>query len=186
MKGLILIASTVLLTGCASTMGGPRSTATANLRDAAGRPAGTARLEQVSGGVHIVLEMTAMPPGAHGVHIHAIGKCDPPGFTTAGGHFNPGNRQHGTLNPQGPHAGDLPNITIEADGTGRMETLTDRVTLEGDGTSLFDADGSALVVHAGPDDFTTDPSGGSGARIACGVLVKQESPTGKPIGGSTY
>ena len=186
MKGLILIASIVLLTGCASTMGGPRATATANLGDPAGRPAGTARLEQVSGGVHVVLEMTAMRPGAHGVHIHAIGKCDPPGFTTAGGHFNPGNRQHGTLNPQGPHAGDLPNITIEADGAGRMETLTDRVRLEGDGTSLFDADGSALVVHAGPDDFTTDPSGGSGARIACGALVKQEPPTGKPPRGSTY
>jgi Cu-Zn family superoxide dismutase len=110
-----------------------------------------------------------------------VGKCEPPPFTSAGAHFNPGARQHGFLNPQGAHAGDLPNITIAADGTGRLETAADGLTLGMGATSLFDADGSAIVVHAAPDDFKTDPTGNSGARIACGIVVKTAPRASGPI-----
>jgi Cu-Zn family superoxide dismutase len=98
--------------------------------------------------------------------------CEPPAFTSAGGHVNPGGRQHGLQNPRGPHAGDLPNIRIEADGSGRLESLNDRITLGAGPTSLFDGDGSALVIHAAADDLQTDPTGNSGGRLACGVIVK--------------
>ncbi|MBI3825959.1 MAG: superoxide dismutase family protein [Candidatus Rokubacteria bacterium] len=148
--------------------------ATAELRTPAGEAVGAAVLTDLGDGVRVVLETKAMPPGAHAVHVHETGTCDPPDFTTAGGHFNPDRKQHGLLNPAGPHAGDLPNITIAADGTGRLESFTKRLTVGPGATSLFDADGSALVVHAQPDDFTTDPTGNSGARLACGVIVKAQ------------
>jgi len=171
-----VVASAVLmLAGCASTTqpGASGASATAELRDAKGQPAGTATLTQVGGAVRIVIDGRGMPPGPHGVHIHAVGKCDAPEFTTAGAHFNPDNKQHGTQNPQGAHAGDLPNLVVAADGAGRLETTTERITLGAGATSLFDADGSAIIVHAGPDDFKTDPTGNSGGRIACGVIVKR-------------
>jgi Cu-Zn family superoxide dismutase len=100
-----------------------------------------------------------------------VGKCDAPDFTSAGPHFNPTGKQHGALNPQGSHAGDLPNLNVGPDGTGRLETATEQITLGPGATSLWDADGSALVVHAAPDDFTTDPTGNAGGRIACGILT---------------
>ena len=164
------------LAACASLNAGRAvgTTATTELRNAEGRVLGTASFTQISAGVRIVLEVRGLPPGAKAVHIHEAGRCEGPAFATAGSHFNPDKRQHGLLNPQGPHAGDLPNITIDADGSGRLETTTDRVTLGGGPTSLFDGDGLALVVHGSPDDFKTDPTGNSGARIACGVIVKQQ------------
>src|SRR5439155_692784 len=110
--------------------------------------------------------VTPLARGATGVHVHAVGKCDGPDFTSAGPHFNPAGRQHGALNPQGAHAGDLPNIEVGADGKGRLESTTELMSLIGGTTSVFDADGSAIVVHAAPDDFRTDPTGNSGARIA--------------------
>jgi superoxide dismutase, Cu-Zn family len=172
-----------LLAGCAS-MGQPtttQNTATADLRDAAGMGVGTATFTQVGNTVRIVLAVRGLPPGVKGVHLHAVGKCEPPPFTSAGAHFNPGAKQHGSLNPQGAHAGDLPNITIAADGTGRLETATDGITLGTGATSLFDTDGSAIVVHAAPDDFKTDPTGNSGARIACGIVVKTAPRASGPI-----
>jgi Cu-Zn family superoxide dismutase len=109
--------------------------------------------------------------GEHGIHLHTTGKCEAPGFTSAGGHLNPTEHQHGSLNPAGPHVGDLPNIIVGPDGNGMIES---RLT----GTAadilanLFDADGTAIVLHAGPDDYKTDPSGNSGGRIACGALLR--------------
>ena len=166
----------LLLTGCASILSplSPASTAaTAEVRDASNQMVGQASLVEVTGGVRIVLEARDLPPGEKGVHLHAVGKCEPPGFASAGEHFNPQDKQHGLLNPAGPHAGDLANITIAANGTGRLETFTERVTLGAGANSLLDADGSALVIHADPDDFKTDPTGNSGARIACGVVTKK-------------
>ena len=152
---------------------GAAPTATAELMDVSGRDVGTAHLSEDSDGVRLLLEVHGLREGQKGVHIHETGSCEAPDFKSAGAHFNPAGKQHGTENPQGPHAGDLPNIEVKPDGTGRLDATTDRVTL-GEGTgSLFDADGSALVVHAGPDDYTTDPSGNSGDRIACAVITKR-------------
>jgi Cu-Zn family superoxide dismutase len=113
-----------------------------------------------------------LPSGKHGFHLHAVGKCDPPEFTTAGAHFNPGRKRHGLKSAQGPHAGDLPNLEVGADGSGKLEYVTKLVTLGSGPASLFDADGTALVIHANPDDDVTDPTGNSGGRIACGTLRK--------------
>ena len=174
MKDLTVPIALVLLAGCATVTPTKSSTATADLKDAGGRSVGTATLSEVPGGVRIVMEVKGLPPGPKGVHIHEAGKCEGPQFTSAGGHFNPEKKEHGTLNPRGPHAGDLPNITIAGDGNGRLETTTNRVTLGSGATSVFDADGSSLVIHAGPDDFLTDPTGNSGGRSACGVIVKKD------------
>jgi superoxide dismutase, Cu-Zn family len=176
-----------LLAGCAS-LGQPAATptaATAELKNASGQSVGTATFTQVGNAVRIVLVVHEMAPGPKGVHVHETGRCDPPGFTSAGAHFNPAGKQHGALNPQGPHAGDLPNITIGADGTGRLEATTDAFTLGPGSTSIFDADGSALVLHAAPDDLKTDPTGNSGARAACGVIVKSPSPGAQAPGTRT-
>lgn len=164
-----------LLAGCASISQPTtttQNTATADLKDAAGMGVGTATFTQVGNTLRIVLTVRGLPPGVKGVHLHAVGKCEPPSFTSAGAHFNPRGKEHGSLNPQGPHAGDLPNITVGPDGTGRLETAADGVTLGSGPTSLFDADDTAIVVHAAPDDFKTDPTGNSGARVACGIVVK--------------
>lgn len=167
------LAALALLAACAAIVPSSPRMATATLRDAQGRLVGTAIFTRVGSAVRIVLEARGLPAGAKGVHVHEIGRCDPPTFSSAGGHFNPDRRQHGLLNPAGPHAGDLPNLTVGADGTGRLETTTERFTLGSGPTSLLDADGSALIVHAAPDDFRTDPTGNSGARAACGVLVEE-------------
>jgi Cu-Zn family superoxide dismutase len=151
---------------------GAAPTASAELMDASGRDVGTAHLSEGSDGVRLLLEVHGLTAGQKGVHIHETASCEAPDFKSAGAHLNPAGKQHGTENPQGPHAGDLPNIEVKQDGTGRLDATTDRVTL-GEGTgSLFDADGSALVVHAGPDDYKTDPSGNSGDRIACAIIRK--------------
>jgi Cu-Zn family superoxide dismutase len=175
MRALIAVATSLLLAGCASMGGGAATdnTARADLKNAGGQPVGTATFTQVGSVVRVVLEVQGLPRGAHGVHVHAVGKCDGPDFASAGGHFNPANKQHGALNPQGAHAGDLPNIEVAPDGKGRLESTTEGFSLGSGTTTLFDADGSAIVVHAAPDDFKTDPTGNSGARIACGVIVKK-------------
>ena len=167
----------LLACACASLAPTPitDNVATAEVRNADGQVVGSATFTEVGGGVRLVLEMRGMPPGARAVHVHEVGKCEPPDFASAGRHLNPAGKRHGLLNPDGPHAGDLPNISIGPDGTGRLETMNDRLALRS-GAALLDDDGSSLVVHAAPDDFMTDPDGGSGARIACGVIVR--SPTG--------
>jgi Cu-Zn family superoxide dismutase len=172
MRRVVFVVLSALLAGCASMQPVGDTTATADLRTASGQTVGTAQLTQVGPGVRIVLEARGVPPGLHGLHIHAVGKCDPPDFNSAGGHFNPANKQHGALNPQGSHAGDLPNLNVGADGNGRLETASEQITLGSGAPSLWDADGSALVVHAAPDDFKTDPTGNAGARVACGVITK--------------
>ena len=150
----------------------PPPMAGATLKNATGRVVGSAVFLQESDGVRILLDLRDLPPGTKGVHIHAAGRCDPPSFESAGPHFNPTKAQHGSANPKGPHAGDLPNIIVEATGRGHLEVTNPRVTLESGPTSLFGANGTALVVHEGPDDMRTDPAGDSGARIACGVVVR--------------
>lgn len=145
------------------------STAKAQLQDAKGQKVGEATLTETPHGVLIRVSLTGIPEGVHAFHIHEVGKCEPP-FTSAGGHFNPGKMQHGLENPKGMHAGDLPNVHVT--GALTFEVLARDVTLADGPTSVFDADGSALVVHETGDDYTTDPSGNAGGRIACGVITK--------------
>lgn len=149
------------------------ATASASLADGNGGAVGTAKLWQdASGLVHVDVSATNLTPGAHGIHFHAVGRCDggTTAFSTAAGHYNPLNREHGLSNPAGPHAGDAPNLQIGANGSGTLSFTTNRVTLTAGSTSLFDADGSAIVIHAAPDDQMSQPAGNSGARIACGVI----------------
>jgi Cu-Zn family superoxide dismutase len=141
----------------------------------AGAPIGTAILTQDRNGtVSVDIASITLPAGEHGIHFHDVGKCEgttTPAFSTAGGHYNPLAKEHGLQNPNGPHAGDNPNITVPASGIGAVSFSTNRVTLTPGPTSLLDANGSALVIHAGADDQVTNPSGNSGARIACGVVT---------------
>jgi len=149
----------------------PAPAAAARLVDVSGRGVGEAVFVQQRKGVRLVLDVTGLAPGTKAVHIHEVGRCDPPSFESAGAHFNPAKAEHGTANPRGPHAGDLPNVTVETGGRGHLEATATRVSLEKGPTSLLDADGSAIVVHERPDDMRTDPAGDSGARIACGVVT---------------
>lgn len=140
--------------------------ASATLRTPDGTEVGHATAREVKNGLRISIETTGLPEGMHGAHIHTTGKCEGPGFASAGGHWNPLNTQHGTLNPAGPHEGDLPNLVIGKTGRGVLAINVPMATMDG----LLDADGSAIVIHAGVDDMKTDPSGNSGGRIACGVF----------------
>jgi Cu-Zn family superoxide dismutase len=145
--------------------------AAAPLRNAEGQVLGMAIFTQEAQGVRISVTVKGLSPGEHGIHIHSVGKCEPPDFLSAGPHFNPTNKKHGLTNPEGPHAGDLPNLFVSEDGSAVYEHITDRVTLTPGELSLFDEDGSSLVIHAGPDDQMTDPAGNSGARVLCGVIT---------------
>src|SRR3954463_2238805 len=161
--------------GCSSLqrMGNAAAAATAIMYDVSGAPIGTAQLSQDQNGrVSVDIASISLPAGTHGIHFHQVGKCEggATAFSTAGGHYNPLGKEHGLSNPNGPHAGDAPNIVIPAGGVGRVSFTTDRVTLTAGTTSLLDADGSSIVVHANADDQVSQPSGNSGARIACGVV----------------
>lgn len=136
--------------------------AAADLSDVSGQPVGKVSFVRGPDGVAMTVEVRNLPAGTHGIHLHAVGLCDPPAFQTAGPHFNPAGKKHGRKNPEGPHAGDLPNLEVAPDGTGKLEA-----TIPG-GTDVI---GRSVVIHAGPDDEMTDPAGNSGARIACGVVA---------------
>jgi Cu-Zn family superoxide dismutase len=138
-----------------------------------GTPIGTAQLwQEQNGTVNVDIASLALPAGTHGIHFHEVGICDggSTAFSTAGAHYNPLVKEHGLENPRGPHAGDAPNIVTPASGIGKVTFSTNRVTLTPGTTTLFDPNGSSLVVHASPDDQVTQPAGNSGARIACGVI----------------
>jgi Cu-Zn family superoxide dismutase len=144
--------------------------ASATLKSADGKDVGTAQLTQTPSGVLINLSVKGLPAGEHAFHVHAVGKCEPP-FTTAGGHFNPAGKKHGMMAAEGHHAGDMPNLHIPVSGELTIEVVNADITLDkGKPNSVFDADGSAVVIHAGKDDYKTDPTGDAGGRIACGVI----------------
>jgi Cu-Zn family superoxide dismutase len=142
------------------------------LHDGMGASVGTAELSPSAKGVSIKLNLMNLPPGVHGIHVHTVAKCDGPAFTTAGGHLNPEMKHHGLDNPDGPHAGDMPNITVAADGTAKATVVAPGVTMGDGANSIFSNGGTALVIHAMTDDQKTDPAGNAGARIACGVIAK--------------
>ncbi len=149
-----------------------QTSAHADISNASGEKIGTATFTQAADGVQIAVDVTHLDPGTHGIHIHAVGLCAGPDFKTAGGHFNPGGKKHGKDNSDGPHNGDLMNITAGTDGSAKASLLATNVTLGPGANSLFQTGGTAIVIHAGPDDYKTDPAGNSGARVACGVIQK--------------
>jgi Cu-Zn family superoxide dismutase len=179
--GLLFVGGAALaLAACATDRGSTQGAAeaalapalTADIRDAGGQIRARARVEQSGDSLRVRIEAVAMSPGAYGAHIHAVGRCDPPAFTSAGPHWNPTGQMHGKDNPKGMHKGDLPNLMVGTDGRGSFEYTIPNADFVGTdrGNWLLDADGAAVVIHAKADDYRTDPSGNSGERIACGVL----------------
>ena len=180
MKGLvhcIVVLGLAGLTGCVTSRAGPPEPDRAqnepletDLRDAGGQRRATAIVSQIGDSLRVRVEAEGLAPGAYGAHLHAVGRCDPPGFESAGPHWNPTGQQHGKDNPQGMHKGDLPNLLVGTDGRGSFEFTVLDAWLLGGGRTLLDADGAALVIHSRAYDYRTDPSGNSGPRIACGLL----------------
>jgi len=171
MRKLIAPFVVVAIAGCSTVE--PRGGPPMPLINAAGQQIGTVRAWQTAGGVTFRVDATGLPHGMHGIHVHSVGRCEGPGFDSAGPHWNPAARTHGTNNPAGPHAGDLPNVAVAANGVlGETVTVSGAslTAPAGDPRALIDADGAALVIHASADDNITDPSGNSGARIACAVI----------------
>ncbi len=181
-RGIVVL----LVVGMALTLGigtalAQGTGATAQIEDAEGNTIGSTRFTEGAEGLVVSVEAQGLTPGEHGIHLHETGACDPPAFESAGDHINPAGAQHGLSNPEGPHAGDLPSMTVSDDGTAAYAATTDRVTLSGGDGALLDADGSAIVVHADADDQATDPTGNSGDRVACGVVT--EATTSMPQTG---
>lgn len=173
MRPLLLLGVAAMLAGCASAPAErvPLS-AEATLKDKEGKQVGVATFIETPEGVRVAVTGYRLPPGAHGLHIHAVGLCEPPEFTSAGAHFNPGGKQHGRMNPAGPHAGDLPNMVVAASGEGGIDITTKAITLGPGSSSVLGDKPTSLVLHANPDDDKTDPTGNSGGRIACGVITR--------------
>jgi Cu-Zn family superoxide dismutase len=165
---LVLVGSASIL--ALSTFSATAQSAKATLKDKDNKDVGSAALTQTPHGVLIALSVKGLPAGEHAFHVHGVGKCEPP-FMSAGGHFNPDKKKHGMMAPDGAHAGDMPNLHIPANGELSVEVLNAAVTLEkGKPNSLFGPEGTALIVHAGKDDYKTDPTGEAGGRIACGLV----------------
>lgn len=168
---LAALIATVAVSACTTTAEMPLdAVGEANLTFADGRPAGTAVLLNDAQGLRVSIRASGIAPGPHGFHLHAVGKCEAPGFTSAGGHLNPDGRRHGTLAQGGAHLGDLPNLEIAANRTGSATEIVPggRNAL----AAIFDADGTAVIIHANADDYRTDPTGNAGDRIACGVFSR--------------
>lgn len=144
---------------------------TVEMMNSDGDMIGTAELTENEEGVTILLGLQDLEPGTKAIHFHETGQCDAPDFESAGGHFNPTDASHGLDHPEGPHAGDLPNIEIGEDGTINDELVAENVSMtSGEENSLVREGGTSLVVHESADDGETQPSGDSGARIACGIV----------------
>ncbi len=172
---MLRFAVAVLLSGSLAAAGLAQvtaSSASAELRDAKGRSFGKAVARQSGDNLHLVVTVRGLPQGVHGAHIHAVGKCEGPEFTTAGPHWNPTMRQHGINNPNGTHKGDAPNLAIDARGRGELHMSLGGMRVAGGANELLDTDGAAFVLHADADDLRTDPSGNSGKRILCGVFKR--------------
>ncbi len=168
MAAALALAVTVLW-GCGES---PAQTAKATLVNAQGQKVGEAKLTETAQGVKIELTVENLPAGVHAFHIHEKGDCHGPDFMSAGGHFNPFGKKHGLKNPQGPHAGDMPNITVGPDGRGSATVVANLVTLKEGKNSILQPGGTSLVIHEKADDDMTDPAGNAGARIACGPITK--------------
>jgi len=194
LAAVLATAAALLPHQAAAQAAGDGAKAHAAIKDAQGKKVGDATLTQMAHGVVIVAELSGLPPGQHGMHIHAIGKCEPPAFTSAGGHFNPTGHKHGYNAEAGPHMGDMPNLIVASDGKATVDVYVADLSLGDSGVAsgtstpekaaggaqtassaahnVFDRGGAALVIHAKVDDYASDPAGNSGDRIACGVIER--------------
>ncbi len=163
------LAAAMSLSACATYSGSGAPAARADIRNAWGSVIGEALAYQRGSDIEIKVGVSQLAAGTYGTHIHMVGQCDAPKFTTAGAHWNPMGRQHGLESSMGPHGGDLPNLVVGGNGAGSISFRIPAQSVTGPG-GIIDTDGGAIVVHAGPDDMKTDPSGNSGDRIACGVF----------------
>jgi Cu-Zn family superoxide dismutase len=166
------LAFTLISLAAANSAFAATKSAHADLVNAQGATVGHAKLNATAAGIKISVSVEQLTPGDHGIHIHNVGKCEGPAFTTAGGHFNPTSAHHGIHNSADPkpHLGDLPNLTVDAKGKGKLSFVVSGATLDPGPNSLFHDGGTALVIHAKADDLMSDPSGNSGDRVACGVI----------------
>lgn len=167
----MVVITSAAIVGAGAWVAAQGGKAKAELKNAKGEVVGQAELADTPNGVLIRVKLMNLPPGVHAFHVHTTGRCDPPDFTSAGGHLNPAKAMHGFHNEKGAHHGDLPNIHIPKDGMIEFEALADGVNIAGS-NALLDSDGAALMVHAGADDYRSDPAGDAGARIACGVIQR--------------
>lgn len=172
LKPAIMAIALLLIMTAAWAKGGKAASKVVKMQDAQGKDVGTATLSPAAKGVAIKLNLHDLTPGDHAIHVHQTAKCEGPDFKSAGGHFNPDNKHHGLQNPEGPHAGDIPNFVVDVKGKSKATVVAAGVTLGDDPHSVFAGGGTALVIHAKADDNKTDPSGNSGDRIACGVVTK--------------
>ena len=169
MTSIASIAALAVLLGAGTASA---QTKLVDLKDAKGNSVGVAMISPArGGGVSIDLDLKGLPPGEHALHFHAVPKCEAP-FTSAGGHFNPANKKHGMQNPEGPHAGDMNNFTVDAKGTAKTTIVNPKVTMGNEPNSVYANGGTALMIHAAADDMKTDPAGNAGDRIACGAITK--------------
>jgi Cu-Zn family superoxide dismutase len=168
-RSVLLISALVLAFAASPALAA--GTASAALKDKDGKEVGQVALTRTQDGVLMNVTLTGIAPGEHAFHVHTTGECEPPDFKSAGPHFNPDHTQHGMMNLEGPHSGDMPNLHVPDSGKLQVEILNTLVSLDGD-AGLLDNDGSALIVHAGADDYKTDPAGNAGDRIACGVVTR--------------